>query len=274
MGLLFASASSQYLTLVPSPPVTAVPFTIAAWMRPTTVAGPNAEYCIGMSNSGSDNSFHYIIRRADTGAGFKWAAYSEDTGALSGISAKAGTPTAGQWDFVVGRFVGSSSRWCDVLAGTGGTDHGQSTTTNTPAGINNQSLGSILFLTGGAQAFFDGNVAEFWMTDSDVQGEDAALSDSLLRQLAYGGPFSVPHVASRLVMYRSFRDGVTGSNLTSAYAKRYGDMQWSATNSPIVSIHPPLPYWYARPNSQIRPRAPLWVPPPKPITRRRALFLR
>jgi hypothetical protein len=101
----------------------------------------------------------------------------------------------------------------------------------------------------------DAFISEFWYTNTDIQPDGAQLNDDLLRQLAYGGPFSVPHVAANLIEYRSFRkviesdqDEAVGDGV---YWGGAGRQVWTNTNGVTRGPHPPLPGWYAKPNRTI-----------------------
>jgi hypothetical protein len=242
MSVKFATSGTDHLVLNRTFPVSGMPITMGAWVRPTTVNTAVSEYVIGLSNSGSDNQYCILMRRLDSGAGVKWAAYAEDTPSFAAVSGKAGTPTAGRWDFVVVRFPGPVAPRVAVLQGDGLFDHGQGTTTHAPTGLNDLRIGSCTFVTGGPVNGFDGSVAEYWIADSDIQDDNGQLSNTLLYQLAYGGPFSVEHVAARLVDYRSFRSGLRADTPGEVFAGRYGGMPWGiGGGSPGLYAQPPIP---------------------------------
>ena len=99
--------------------------------------------------------------------------------------------------------------------------------------------------------FSDCRVGELWYTNTDIQPDGAQLDDNLLRQLAYGGPFSVPCCAKDIIEYRSFRK-VIESNQDEAvgdevYWGGAGRQVWTNTNGVTRGPHPPLPGWYRKP---------------------------
>jgi hypothetical protein len=103
----------------------------------------------------------------------------------------------------------------------------------------------------GASVPFDGNVAEFWYTNTDIQPDGAQLDGNLLRQLAYGGPFSVPHIAGDILEYRSFRKVIESDQDEAVGDEVYwggaGRQVWTNTNGVTRGPHPPLPGWYRKP---------------------------
>jgi hypothetical protein len=97
-------------------------------------------------------------------------------------------------------------------------------------------------------------IAEYFLTDTDIQPDGTQLSTSTLYRLAYYGPFSIPHIGSRVVQYESFRTPMGGTQGYSFYA-RYPKQPWTWTatsGSPIVGPHPPIPGYY-RPPSKYSP---------------------
>lgn len=103
--------------------------------------------------------------------------------------------------------------------------------------------------------FFDGRMAEIWYTNTDIQADGLQLQDALLRQLAYGGPFSVPHIAKDIVEYRSLRvhPDSRGDQPSEVYHGKFGRQIWTNANGVTAGPHPPLPYWYVKPGQTRRP---------------------
>ena len=96
-------------------------------------------------------------------------------------------------------------------------------------------------------------VAEFWWAQMDVQPGGGQLDDALFRQLAFKGPFSVPHLAPYISEYHSFRQRGTpdqdtrgGNNYIRVGLPLKVDVQPSIGFSP----HPPLAPNYRRPPFQ------------------------
>lgn len=89
-------------------------------------------------------------------------------------------------------------------------------------------------------------IAEFWCTNTDIQADGGQLDNTFLSQLAFGGPFSVPHVASAVVEYRSFRVHPSLNDPYETYSD-YGGQTWTNNGAATTGPHPPLPYWYVKP---------------------------
>lgn len=107
---------------------------------------------------------------------------------------------------------------------------------------------------GGGTQPFTGRLAEFWCTNTDIQADNAQLQDWMARQLAYGGPFSVPHIVKDIVEYRSLRvfPESRGDRGTEVYHGKFGRQTWANTNGVTTGPHPPLPYWYVKPGQTQR----------------------
>jgi len=86
-----------------------------------------------------------------------------------------------------------TSQYIDVVnMGNGQISHNSSVTGLTfGAAPDTFTIGSP---SGGSNATRSMHVAEFWYTDADIQFNNAQISDTLLWQLAFYGPFSVPHI--------------------------------------------------------------------------------
>jgi hypothetical protein len=126
--------------------------------------------------------------------------------------------------------------------------HGANAGTRTPASLIKWTVGA-LNNNGTPEAFLDGLVGEFWTTNTDISADAGQLPDWLVQQLAYGGPFSVPHIAKDIVDYRSFRSGLASDQdrVGEGYPGRFGRRTWSNVNGVTLGAHPPLPANYARP---------------------------
>jgi hypothetical protein len=100
--------------------------------------------------------------------------------------------------------------------------------------------------------FFDGQVGEFWYTDTDIQADGAQLQDSTLRQLAYFGPFSIPHIAKDIVEYRSFRSRLDSRQDTPDEVYYRGTRPvWTNTNGVNLGPHPPAATNYIDPPGSV-----------------------
>lgn len=263
MSAQFVAASSQYFSLA-TPPVTATPYTIAMWFMADALPGTSQTLWALNSNTNTDNNKGYISA-------------ANLVGFYDGANvATATTASLGTWYFGLWRGITSSSKRLSVLGADGSVNHASIALS--------EVLYNATFTLGGADlgAGFvqglTGKIAEYWITGTDIQADGAQTQDALLWRLAYGGPFSVPHIAKDIIEYRSLRSSLAANNEKGdeVYWGGGGRRAWVNNGTALLGPHPPLPYWFARPRltPQIRLRASLWVPPPKPLTRRRALYLR
>lgn len=239
MSALFTAASSHYLHNDASP-ITAVPFTAACWFRSTTVAAGAARIFTFTDTASTNNRFAISRDTNDL-------TFSAQAGGTEAIATVANLVAANQWSFIVARGISATNRRIAQLAHTGAAGHAQNTTSRAPGSVDRVALGSSAHSSPGN--FFDGLIGEFWYTNTDIQADGAQLQDSLLRQLAWGGPFSVPHIAKDIIEYRSFRHGlVTDDDVHGdIHFGAKGLQRWTNTNGVARGPHPPLPYGYVKP---------------------------
>ncbi len=237
MAAFFASASSQKL-LNSVAPITAIPFTVGIWVFPTT-AGTNRAFW-SLADTGTTNNFFSIEETAVSTWSLSCAA-----GGSSAVMTSLGTVTANQWAFIIARAIGAANRRLSVLQFDGSIGAGQETTSLTPAGIDALALGCRNVST--PSTFMDGSVANYWLTNTDIQLDGGALDATLLRQLAFGGPFSVPSVARDLIEYRSLRKSTIKDQIGEVYYSQFGVQTWTDTGGVILAADPLIPYWYRRP---------------------------
>lgn len=243
MAASFVSASSQKLTNSASP-ITAFPATLAFWCYPATT---NLQLLAGFFDTATAINYFRIF----TGVTGQFRITISDT--TSGqVGASAGTTTANAWHFLVTRWISATNQRIAVLNADGSTAHGQQTASRTPLSIDTVAIG--VSETSSPSNFYDGSIGEFWVTNSDIQEDGAQLQESLLWQLAYGGPFSVPHIAKDIIEYRSLRKypSSEGDEIGEVYFGAAGRQTWTSTNGVTTGPHPPLPYWYVKPDQTIR----------------------
>jgi hypothetical protein len=236
MAGVFVAASSQRLT-ASSYPITGYPFTWGAWIKPTSTS---AQVILSLCSSSINGANLYSL---NNGAGFIIRAVD---GAGQAVSGAIGTITANSWHYVVARYISATNRRIAVLQPDGLIAHGQNTTSKAPSASNQLGLGCQADSV--PDSFFDGAIAEFWMADYDIQADGAQLQDRLVRQLAYGGPFSVPYI----VEYRAMRSGPLVETSNESFQGKFTRRTWVNTNSVTTGPHPPLPYWYAKPGQTKR----------------------
>jgi hypothetical protein len=239
MAATFVAASSQRLANEAAP-AKVYPITVGAWLYPTSTAAGNAAAITVGSSGATADSFVFCRTAA------QWQIYAKGAGTANGQTA--GTCTANAWHYVVARWVAATNRRAAILNPDGSVTHLSSATSRTPTTCNVADLGASR--EGGTAAqFWDGSIAEFWMTATDIQADGLALSEQTLRQLAYGGPFSLPHVAKDILDYRSLRStlGSDQDKFSEWDFGAAGKQTWANTNSVTLGAHPPLPYWYEKP---------------------------
>jgi hypothetical protein len=123
----------------------------------------------------------------------------------------------------------------------------QGTTSINPAGVDTMSVGALNLSTG-ATGFFNGSIAEFFYTNTDIQPDGAQLDDNMVRQLAYHGPFSHPDVAKDIVEYFSLKSSSPALQRGEESKEgKFGLQAWTAVAGvQVPAEHPPLPYEYDR----------------------------
>lgn len=240
MGALFTAASLQAV-ICSEPKLTTRPLTIGCWYK---------------ANVGGEQAITVIHDTAATQRGWELYCHPDDittrltwwTGTATQGTATA-TSTRGEWNFAVARLIGQSSKRIANLY-PGGISHGNSTTSTSPVALNTVEIGGWDGVVN-----FDGLIAEWWMADIDVQQDGLQLSDNLLRQLAFRGPWSVPHLVPAIVEYRSFWQGIGSNEDRPGHVyQRGGRRLFTAVNGPAVGEHPPIASGYARPGPSLKPR--------------------
>jgi hypothetical protein len=247
MAAFFVGASTQYLTnAAPAIVSTGYPLSVGMWVNLTAV-GAVARALFSASDTGTTNN--YLLLRMNA------------TETISVISAGGGTEAAasngtalvgGGWTFLLARWVSATNRKLSVLHPSGLVEHGTNTLNRAPTGIDTATIGAQQ-TSGGVSIPWDGSIAEFWMANIDVGIDGGALTDQPVLQLAYGGPFSVPHVAASVIEYRSFRKHPTSDGDEIGEVYHGGERQtWTNTNGVTTGPHCPLPYWNEKPGQNRR----------------------
>ena len=237
MAANFVTSSSQRLVNT-APGVLDYPITVGCWVWPINT---NTECVWSLCDTANDNHFFKLRKSTVFSA-------SASAGGTELQASTAASFTINTWNYVVARFVSSTNRHVAAILSTGEASHGTNTTARAPTGLDTMSVGSRESAT--PVQFLNGLVAEFWVANIDIQADGAQLQDALLRQLAYGGPFSVPHIVKNIIEYRSFlkrptSDADDGGEI---YHGSAGRQTWTNTNGVTTGPHPPLPYWCVKPN--------------------------
>jgi hypothetical protein len=255
MSVFFDGTGGSILVNTASP-ITAVPFTVAFWARPATTGATRVLWAMNPAVAGD---FFQIVQTVVN----RWAISIKQGGTTSTLPA-IGAILPNAWTFVVARFASDSSVYLNVV--TNGTfASGSSTGGLVPASIAHMEIGGEDV---GGSTHFNGRIAEFWFTNTDIQPDGLVLPDALVQQLAFGGPFSTAATTNDVVEYHSLRSGMLNSmSLGDDYFGKFGEQFWTAAGTQL-GLHPPLPYSYARPpviknNANLRIPA-LFIPPVPP----------
>lgn len=247
MALNCASASSQYLLNTASP-ITAYPFTFGVWsIAPSVTTANRCVWAVG--DIATDNDFWRFAGNNASGNIFVSIAGGVAT------TLTVGSLSNNVWSFSVVRGISATNRRMTVLNANGSVSHGQSTASSAVAATNAMTIGANAAKATPAH-FWNGRIAEFWYTATDIQADGAQLLDSTFRQLARLGPFSLPHVATDLIEYRSFWSTIgsdqhkPGEVYVGAGKTR---QTWINTAGVTLGAHPPLPVGYYWPTDSLLP---------------------
>ncbi len=233
MSAFFNSASTTYLVNAATTLTGPFPFSLGLWVQPTT--------------TGATKTFWSLCDTAATGNRIALSQSTANAWVLSTVEAGVGanntngTVVAGLWTFIILRMISATNRRIAII-------NDQGVSSKAPAGLDSMSLGVRKDDT--LVNYFDGGVAEFWYTNTDIQEDGGVLSEATFRQLAYGGPFSIPSVASTIVEYHSFKKDLGSDQFTNEddFLSNLVAGEVLANNGGVIlGPHPPLPYWYVRP---------------------------
>ena len=253
MAANFVAASDQYL-LRTGAPVTAPPFTMACWARPTFAGnGGGNQGAISIAN-GSTGFSQWTL--GVDGTPEWWIRRDEATSNLDELDVATGI-VANTWQFAVARIVSASNCWLHILNASGSISSGQTVLTRNPTGINNMVIGAPGDSTEIGNSSFDGPIAEAWIANIDIQPDGGTIDQTFMRYLAWNGPWSIPRIAASIVEYKPLlQNFVAGPE---NYAQS-GFSVWTQTNGPL-SIYPapPLAPGYLRPTPVSIRRPVLWV---------------
>lgn len=186
--------SDDYMELL-SAPVTAVPLTIAAWIRADDDTTTDSICSVGDFD---DPSRFYIGKNADSTVSAHTVNASSQNSSAAG-----GDYAAATWHHVVGKFVSATSR--EVFLD--GVSVGTNTTSRTPAGLDSIQIGAFRSgSTGTLGSFFGGQIAH-------VAVWDIALSTTDITSLA-GGAKPNTIQASDLVFYAALTGGLAVDSIS------------------------------------------------------------
>lgn len=175
MARAFVAASSQFLERSPAPAI-GLPCTMAAWIRPTSLAG--AGYPIGLSHSSANNWIWAQVETTGAISAFHFDG-SVSAAATSGVGL-----TNGAWGHIAAVFASNSSRSAYVNGGNAGTN----STVCSNSTIDSLLLGAQ-WVSGARTGFFGGDIAEaaIWnvaLSAAEIAALGAGVSPLLVRPLA------------------------------------------------------------------------------------------
>jgi hypothetical protein len=252
MGLLLGGTADAILYSLAAP-ITAYPFTIGVHFSPLSVAaGVASAFSLGNSTTITNS---WGIQRSTAATQTKYGANT-----IQGVS-----ESVGKWFFCCSRFISATNIRHSAMdeAGFSAFAQGITSTALPGAGLDQIGLGVEAAKSPQTQ-FWNGLIAEAWVTDTDIQPDGGQLSLSTLRQLFYGGPFSIPHVAANVIFYVAMDQNAPHTRLGDEFytAKQLASLAGSAPTiqgSPKLGGHPPLlsPIFPGPPGTLRRVRCPM-----------------
>lgn len=246
MSASFVSASTQKLSNA-APPVTGVPFTVGMWVWATTAIGASSKAFWGLTLSSSSVDY-FILYFSGTGSTPASSVALQASSGTASDSIGVGNPTsAGAWYYVLARCISATNRRLSVLLPGGAVSHAAGTVSVVPATLNTVAIGNRS--SSSNDIFWDGNVAEYVMTGTDIQPDGLQTADWLVRQMAYRGPFSIPYLIPNILDYRSLRASAGSETDKSGefFSGSRGRQVWTNTNRVLAGGHPPLLPGYRSP---------------------------
>jgi hypothetical protein len=239
MSATFLTSASTRL-INSSPPMSGYPITVCCWFMPFSLpaSGDRTIWSIGIAGSN------------------QWMALKlNTTSAVMSVNGSASVDTViqtvntGGWNFALLRFATATSRRAAFINRNFVYSQASGTTSSTVTGTYNRfSVGSQEAGAAGSSGYFDGLVAEFWYTATDIQRDAANLEQKVAWQIAFNGPFSVSRIVPEILEYRSFWRslGTEYSDGEDVYTGSRGQQNWVNTNGVDVGPHPPLIEPYRR----------------------------
>jgi hypothetical protein len=175
MARTFVAASSQYLkaTVVP---VSAVPLSLVAWIKPVSQADGAVQRSIAFISFAAASGDFFALCLGSNGS-VDAEVYN---GATVGKASTTTLVTAGAWQHVAAVFTSASSRAAYLAGGNKVTN----ATTSTPTNLNTTGIG--VYVDSGNNNLINADIAEvaFYnvaLTDADVLASSTGLSPLLIR---------------------------------------------------------------------------------------------
>ena len=245
MALQVVAATPSYIS-ISSTAITAPPFTLGMWVRLDAVSA-SAQNLWCLSDTATGNNYWVLRVTAAEAPSLAAAAGGTEAAATSSVIL-----VSGIWYFLLARVISSTARRLVVIGPTAAAgSNAVNTTVRNVAGVDTRAVGTLITSVGSGGGW-TGSIAEYWLMLGDAAADSAQATPfaSLVRQIAYAGPFSLSKVASNLVEYRSFRTHPLFGGAEDKFDGIFGVQNWSMTNTPTICSHPPLPYWYEKPTQR------------------------
>ena len=244
MSIFFQSGISTYLANS-SPSVVGLPFSVGIWVNLAAVGAVNRTIW-ALSDTATSTNYYEIGMDSGENARVGLRSGGGEATFLAGMTFR-----ANRWAFLLARFRTSTFRCFAGYDGNGLVRSTINTSSMAPAGLDLMTLGAISTsqgLNGDAitSVPWAGQIAEFWIANTDVYPSASNTDISFLMTLAYGGPFAFTNIADNIVEYRSFRkhpaSEADGSN--EVYFTSSQTVRWTNVNGVRIASHVPLTPWY------------------------------
>lgn len=235
MSASFTASSHNYLSR-PTAPLTAPPFTMACWARPT-FAGNSGGNQGAVSIANSSTGFSQWSLGVD-GTPEWWIRRDEASSNLDELDV-ATAIVANTWQFALAQITAANNVRLYVWNADGTVSSDQSTNSRSPSGVNSMVIGSPGDGSEINNSTFDGLIAEAWVAGIDVWPGGNAAPDWFIRWIAMNGPFARPDIAQAIVEYRGLRNTLTGWDSDDTFS-RGPRPTWTNINGVTRNAHPPL----------------------------------
>lgn len=251
MALSF-NGSSQYLKNTQNL-LTAFPFCVGMWVRPLALPPSfTSAYVWSMTDGSATPTNQFGLELSTIGSSSLWSIIAQSSSAgptaFSAIGSGSYRPTVNVWGFVLGIFISAASTAIFTLNEQGAPAGGGGSASISPSGLTGEYLAALGAST--PSTFANVQIAEFWKASVNPAASMTSVSNSpamhVVRELAFKGPFSVPHVAEALTDYRAFDKPPGGYDIGDAYLAGARQSNWQAVGSPTLARHPSLRSDYAR----------------------------
>ena len=242
---LFFNGTSQYL-ICQNPVITAHPFTVGMWIN-LQAAGTVQRSLFCLSDTAVTN--HYYLLRMTTAETVSIVA---NAGGTETIATATNPIVAGNWAFVIARFVSNAQRRISVVRMGSPVLNNSSSSGVSTAVLNADTITiGCLYTSAGASEFWNGSIAEFWLAQGDISSSADNVNVHTVMDYALRGPFNRGNVS--VVDYMSLRRGFPNGEGFDFHRAGATYPLWSAIGGPTLVSHTPLPADYRKPVKPLQP---------------------